>query len=83
MNTMAGKAWDPAEGEAPGPLSLTELALAYAPGLSENAARKRLRLWLGISPSLMARLQATGYRKGQRMLTPRQVKIIYEHLGEP
>ena len=66
-----------------GGLALTELAMAYAPELSEGAARKRLNQWLSIAPELMARLRNAGFRKGQRVLTPKQVKIIYEHLGEP
>lgn len=82
MNGTGMTARAPAE-QGPGTLSLTELALAYAPGLSEASARKRLREWLSFSPDLMKRLRAAGYRKGQRVLTPRQVKIIYDHLGEP
>ena len=72
----------PAE-QGPRSLSWTELALAYAPDLSEASARKRLREWLHFSPELMERLQAAGYRERQRVLTPKQVKIIMEHLGEP
>lgn len=82
MNRMGTTARAPAE-QGPGSLSWTELALAYAPELSESAARRRLHEWLHISPELMARLQATGFRSRQRVLTPKQVKIIMEHLGEP
>ena len=82
MNGTGMTARAPAE-QGPGTLSLTELALAYAPGLSEASARKRLREWLNFSPDLMKRLRAAGYRQRQRVPTPRQVKIIYDHLGEP
>ena len=82
MNRMGTTARAPAE-QGPRSLSLSELAQAYAPDLSEASARKRLREWLHFSPELMAKLQATGYRERQRVLTPKQVKIIMEHLGEP
>lgn len=82
MNRIGTTARAPAE-QGPGSLSFSELAQAYGPELSESAARKRLHEWLHISPELMARLQATGFRPRQRVLTPKQVKIIMEHLGEP
>ncbi|WP_350206529.1 DUF4248 domain-containing protein [Ekhidna sp.] len=28
-------------------------------------------------------LKATGYHRNQKILTPRQVKLIFERLGEP
>ena len=81
MNRMS-TARAPAE-RGPRSLSFSELAQAYGPELSESAARKRLHEWLHFSPELMGRLQAAGYRERQRVLTPKQVKIIMEHLGEP
>ena len=89
LSTRRGAGGEAVGGEAigseagPGTLSLTELAMAYAPGLSEGAARRRLNQWLRTSPDLMAKLRAAGFHDRQRVLTPRQVKIIYEHLGEP
>ena len=71
------------DGGGTGPLSLAELAMAYAPELSNNAARKRLKKWLNINPQLMQSLREAGYRDRQRVLTPRQVEVIYEYLGEP
>ena len=82
MSRMGTTARAPAE-RGPRSLSRTELARIYAPELSEASARKRLREWLHFSPELMARLKAAGYRERQRVLTPKQVKIIMEHLGEP
>ena len=32
---------------------------------------------------LLEDLKKAGYRKGQRMFTPRQVEILVDHLGDP
>jgi hypothetical protein len=66
-----------------GGISKTQIALAYAPGLSASAARKRLSQWLLTHPKLMTELVATGYIASARVFTPSQVKIIFKHLGEP
>lgn len=69
--------------EFQGTISKTSLAMAYAPELSEASARKRLVKWLNHHPTLMQRLEATGYSKSTRIFTPAQVSIIFECLGEP
>ena len=71
------------DGGGTGPLSFSQLAMAYAPEISAAAASNRLRQWLSINPQLMQSLRKAGYRDRQRVLTPRQVEVIYEYLGEP
>ena len=69
----------------PQPTDLTkkELSLLYAPTLSVEGARQRLRRWLTYNPRLVRALERAGLRPRQKTLTPRQVKIIYQYLGEP
>ena len=61
----------------------TELAEMYLPHLSPNRAWRKLQDWIGVAPGLEQRLAQLGYRKSQRMWTPRQVRAIVEALGEP
>ena len=64
-------------------MSKSELAWLYSPTLSQTAALNRLNRWINGDPELLAALLATGYRPNQRLLTPKQVKVIVEYLGEP
>ena len=57
--------------------------LVAASGTAICAIRYLLMAWIRLSPSLVAALAATGYRKTQKELTPIQVRLIQEHLGEP
>ena len=61
----------------------TELAEMYLPHLSPNRAWRKLQDWIGVAQGLEQRLAQLGYRKSQRMWTPRQVRAIVEALGEP
>lgn len=61
----------------------TELALCYNPGLQPASAARLLRRWVQKSKELQSRLKAAGYLKGQRILTPRQVEIIIDIIGDP
>ena len=63
--------------------SKKELAALYAPYLTTRGAAKRLAQWLNYNPRLVRALERAGYRQSQRLLTPRQVEIIYRYLGEP
>ena len=65
------------------PESKAQLAALYAPCLSERGALKRLQAWIDFSPRLARALERAGFRKRQKLLTPRQVDIIYKYLGEP
>lgn len=62
---------------------LQELSILYAPGLTPSSASKRLVKWIVINPELYERLKRSGWIKGYRLLTPIQVGIIIEYLGEP
>ena len=63
--------------------SKKELAVRYFPESAPAAAVKTLRRWICRCPPLLARLAAIGYDARARYLTPQQVGIIVEHLGEP
>ena len=65
------------------PESKAQLAALYAPCLSERGALKRLQAWIDFNPRLARALERAGFRKHQKLLTPRQVDIIYRYLGEP
>lgn len=60
-----------------------ELAILYAPGITPRAATQRLTLWVKNIPDLIESLKEKGWVKGQRLLTPVQVKLIVDYLGEP
>lgn len=64
-------------------LSKSELAWQYSPDLSQCAALNRLRRWIEGDHDLLTALHAAGYRPEQRILTAKQVAIIYEYIGEP
>lgn len=60
-----------------------ELAMYYMPYLSQRSATNRLNEWIRHNKALEMELAEAGMRKGQKVLTPRQVQIIVKHLGEP
>jgi len=64
-------------------MSKTELAMAYAPNLTVQAAVNRLMQWIRHNPELAEDLQRTGYRKTQKLFTSLQVRTIVSYLGEP
>ena len=59
------------------------LALLYYPHLSYKRAVHLFRQELRLTRGLLDALKAVGYRENQRVLTPRQVQVIEEYLGEP
>ena len=61
----------------------TELARLYFPGILDKSASSQLSSWINRDEDLMAELKKAGYKKGQRMYTPRQVAILRDHLGDP
>ena len=65
------------------PYNKSELAQAYAPEISPQSALNRLALWIKINAPLSEALQQTGYQPKQRVLTSRQVAIIFQFLGKP
>ena len=65
------------------PYTKKELALAYFPDSSPHSAVNHLMTWIYRCKPIMAQLLATGYEKTSKGFTPRQVRLITEHLGEP
>lgn len=63
--------------------SFCELAKLYFPNVANKSATKQLRKWLNFNQRLSQRLADVGYQGVQRIITPAQVKIIIEELGEP
>lgn len=61
----------------------TELAQLYMPNSEPRCACKILQRWFNINPELTEELNRAGYKKHQKILTPRQVKIIIKYIGEP
>ncbi|MDR1879415.1 MAG: DUF4248 domain-containing protein [Tannerellaceae bacterium] len=61
---------------------LQELAQLYFPGSTPQSASTQLRKWMRIK-ALDQKLKAASYVYGQKILTPLQVKVIVEHIGEP
>lgn len=60
-----------------------ELAVAYFPKLTPASATKQLTIWIDRDDELYADLKTAGFQKGQRIFTPRQIEILFAHLGEP
>jgi len=64
--------------------SKSEMAQAYFPNTANpDTARRNLSRWIKMNPKLCAELKENGYRERQKLLTPKQVAIIYFYLGEP
>ncbi len=68
--------------------TLTELAQAYLPNDTPDVARRILRKWIAMQPRLEMALMHCGLtlesvRGPKRRLTPQQVRLIFEALGEP
>jgi len=56
----------------------SELAMMYAPELTESGAWKKLKRWMKINPRLRHLLKVNG-----KIFTPRQVRKIVDEVGEP
>lgn len=61
----------------------TELALAYFPELTPDAAWRKLRGWIELNPTLRQQLCSRPRLGRLRTFTPRQVQLIADELGEP
>ena len=59
------------------------LAMQYYPGRGYKAAVRAFREELRLTRGLTDALTATGYKDTQRLLSPRQIRIIEDYLGEP
>ena len=60
-----------------------ELAAMYFANCSPKSATMHLKRWIDRNDSLKNELAETGYKEGQRVFTPRQVELVFRHLGEP
>ena len=59
------------------------LAMQYYPGRGYKAAVRAFRKEIELTRGLMSALSDTGYTSTQRLLSPRQISIIEDYLGEP
>ena len=59
------------------------MAMLYYPDRGYKRAVHLFRQEIRQTRGLYQALQATGYRGNERILTPRQVQVIEEFLGEP
>lgn len=60
-----------------------QLALSYFPDSQPRTAVNRLMAWVKKCTPLWQQLQLSGYRKTSKTLSPREVKLIVEYLGDP
>lgn len=77
---MNNKSTTPAQSKT---LYKSDLALLYNPGITPAYALVILNRWIAHYPGLLPRLEETGYTKKQKILTPAQVRLITDALGEP
>lgn len=61
---------------------LRDLALAYFPADKPKTAQQKLAGWMRIDP-LRRKLELLGWKPYQKVLTPKQVACIIDHVGEP
>mgnify|MGYP003474939291 CR=1 FL=1 len=59
------------------------LAMRYYPDRGYKRAVHLFRQEIQLTRGLLEALQTIGYSEQQRILTPRQVQVIEEYLGEP
>lgn len=62
---------------------LQELGMLYFPNSTPRAASSLLKKWINNNSKLLANMIEAGYYNGQKILTPKQVRIIVEHLDPP
>lgn len=60
-----------------------DLAMAYFPDCSKATASKLLAREIHGNKPLMTELQSAGYTRTRKLLSPRQLKILFSYLGEP
>lgn len=63
--------------------SKTELALLYFPKNSPHTALRHLMRMINRCRFLTEALAQTGYTKSDRIFSPKQVRLIVEHLDPP
>ena len=60
-----------------------ELALLYFPNSTKKSATTQLRRWIRRNMELRRTLTQLGFAERQRILTPRQVQVFVQFVGEP
>lgn len=60
-----------------------ELAQIYFPQITKQSATVQFRRWIRINEDLQKELKASGFKRFQKLLTPKQVEIIIKFIGEP
>jgi hypothetical protein len=60
-----------------------ELALLYFPNSTKKSATTQLRRWIRRNDVLRRTLIQLGFADRQRILTPRQVEVVVQFVGEP
>lgn len=60
-----------------------ELALLFFPDIQPKSASRQLSRWIMRDEELLAELIQAGYVRGQRLYSPVQVNILFDHLGDP
>ena len=65
------------------PKTKTELALQYNSETTPKNAVRILRTWIQKYPGLVSDLEDANYNPCNHLMTPRQVRIVYKHLGDP
>jgi len=64
-------------------VSKTDLAQAYFPYINPRSARHKLMRVINDDSTLMEKLVNAGYNSEMHLLSPMQVDIIVERLGNP
>ncbi len=59
-----------------------DLALAYFPDDKPKTAQQKLAGWMRVN-LLRRKLELLGWKPYQKVLTPKQVACIIDHVGEP
>lgn len=60
-----------------------ELAQLYFPKATKKSASVQFRRWIVFNKKLEANLLEAGFKPGQKLLTPKQVRLIQDELGTP
>ena len=60
-----------------------ELALLYFTFSTKKSATNQLRRWIRRNQELRRNLALLGFTERQRILTPRQVEVVVQFVGEP
>jgi hypothetical protein len=65
------------------PYTKTELGKLYSPTASPQRAWQTVHRWIERCKPLSAALKEAGLKNRDRLLSPRQVRLITQYLGEP